>query len=129
MSIQQDLFGPPPRSTARPPSRTAAVGPSWRERRDDGIRRAHEHAEADEPGWTERAALYLRDYAARVAHGQPFLLEDAREASGARVSAPANPKAWGRAVQVAARRGWLVREGYAPARSSNGSPKCAWRAA
>lgn len=116
MSIQQELFPLPGRA------------PDWMRRRDGGIRRAYDHAEAGEPGWTERAALYLRDYATRVAHGQPFLAEDAREASGARINQPDSNKAWGKAVQVAARRGWIMKAGYAPARSSNGAPKCAWRA-
>jgi len=95
------------------------------ERRDDGIRRAKEHAESDAPGWTEAAAAYLREYA-RQTCGEPFLVENAIEVyRGAR---PANKRAWGAATQLAARRGWIVKAGYALARSSNQSPKCTWRA-
>lgn len=127
-ATQPDFFSPLPPLT-RTPRRAAAGLPVARERAQDGIRLALEHADADVPGWTETAAAYLRDYAVRVAVGQPWLLEDARDASMGRVSDPDNLKAWGAAVQLAARRGWLVRAGYAPARSSNGSPKCLWRAA
>jgi hypothetical protein len=100
----------------------------WVNRRDLGIARAQQRAEREHEGWTDLAAEYLRDYSTRVAHGQPFLLEDARDASYGRVVRPSNDKAWGAAVQRAAKRGWLAKAGYAPARSSNGSPKCTWRA-
>lgn len=96
------------------------------ERRDAGIRRAQEHAESDQPGWTETAAEYLRFYAEHRTFGQPFLIEDAASVyTGAR---PANGKAWGAAVQMAARRGWISKAGAAPARSSNLSLKHLWQA-
>jgi hypothetical protein len=95
-----------------------------RSRRDDGMQRAEDHAEADDPGWTESAATYLRFFA-RHAAGQPFLVEDAAAIYPYR---PANGKAWGPAVRLAVKRGWLTKAGYAPARTSNLSPKCTWRA-
>jgi hypothetical protein len=96
-------------------------------RRDLGIARAQRRAEREAgDDWTETAAAYLADYAHRVAGGQPFLIEDARDAAGARVPRVENGRAWGGAVRAAARRKWLVRAGYAPARSSNHSPKCLW---
>lgn len=99
----------------------------WIARRDLGIARAKQKAEREYDGWTLAAAEYLRDYAGRT-FGEPFLLEDAREASRFRVAQPTNQKAWGAAVQLAHRQGWIQKAGYAPARSSNGSPKCLWRA-
>jgi hypothetical protein len=102
----------------------------WVDRRDLGIARAERRARrecGDE--WTLSAATYLALYARNTAVGQPFLLEDAREASAGKVTAPTNAKAWGAAVQFAVRSGWLQKAGYAPARSSNGSPKVLWRTA
>lgn len=97
----------------------------WINRRDLGIARARQRAEREcGDTWTRKAAEYLRDYARR-AFGQPFLLEDAREVS--RLPKPTNAKAWGAAVQLACRQRWIEKAGYAPARSSNGSPKCVWR--
>ena len=92
-------------------------------RRDLGMARVQRAADDAVASWTERAAAYLRDYA-RTTHGQPFLVEDAAEVS--RLPAPPNAKAWGPAAQLAARMGWIRRAGYAPARSSNRSPKCLW---
>lgn len=109
MNLTGDLFAPTPEA-----------------RRDLGMARVRRAADDAAHDWTELAAAYLRDYALTT-HGQPFLVEDAAEVS--RLPAPPNAKAWGPAVQIAARRGWIVRAGYAPARSSNLSPKCLWRAA
>ena len=95
--------------------------------RDEGMARAQEHAEADQPGWTEAAATFLRDYAQTVAG--PFLVEQARTASKHRVALPENTKAWGPAAVLAVKRGWSVKAGYGPASSSNGSPKTLFRSA
>lgn len=95
-------------------------------RRDLGITRAQLKAERESPKWTDIAAEYLRGYATRIASGQPFLIEDAIEASYGKVPSVANRRAWGAAVQAAARREWIVKVATAPARSSNGSPKCTW---
>jgi hypothetical protein len=97
----------------------------WIERRDLGIHRAQGKAERElGSGWTERAARFLCEHAARSV--EPFMLEDAREKAPPTLGAPTNPKAWGAAALFAARRGWIKRVGYAPAKSSNGSPKCLW---
>jgi hypothetical protein len=117
--VQQDLFAPPP-----PPSRSdsrAARGASCKARRDAGIARARDHAEADLPGWTESAAAFLAAYALSV--GGTFLVEQCRDASIGRLPAPDNLKAWGPATTFAIRKGWIRRVGWAPACSSNGSPK------
>lgn len=100
---------------------------TWKARRDEGMARAQEHAEADQPGWTEAAATFLRDYAQTVAG--PFMVEQARIASKHRVAIPENAKAWGPAAVLAVKRGWIVKAGYGPASSSNGSPKTLFRSA
>lgn len=97
-------------------------------RRELGITRAQLKAERSSPKWTDTAAEYLRGYATRIAVGQPFLIEDAIEASYGKAPSVANRRAWGAAVQAAARREWIEKDGFGPARSSNGSPKPRWRA-
>lgn len=105
----------------------------WLDRRDLGIHRAQvkAHRECGED-WTVRAATFLYHYAACVALGQPFMVEDARQVAHTKrygVPRNSNPKAWGAAVQMARRKGWIRAAGYAPARSSNGSPKVLWERA
>ena len=113
---QDDLFGKPP-TPEKDPIIVAA------ERMREGMQRAERHAEKDAPGWTERAALHLRAYAA--AHGE-FLIEDARESF---VERPANLKSWGPATTVAKNRKWIVKTGgVRAAKSSNLSPAILWRA-
>jgi hypothetical protein len=85
--------------------------------------RASERADRASDGWTEKAAMYLASYA-RL--GDRFLIE---EATVKYPHTPPDGRAWGAATRLASRRGWIRRVGYAPAASSNGSPKCLWAAA
>ena len=87
---------------------------------------AQAHADADVPEWTDTAAAFLRDYS--LAFGGAFLIEQARRSSRGKIPKPENLKAWGPAAAKAVRKGWIVKVGYAPACSSNGSPKWTWRA-
>lgn len=99
-------------------------------RRDLGITRARAGAQRQHGDpWTLSAATYLRLYANKIGRGATFLLEDARAASIGRVAEPDNQKAWGAAAVLAAREGWIMKCGFGPAQSSNGSPKTLWRAA
>lgn len=94
-----------------------------RRRARDGIRRAGDHADELFDNWVRVAAIWLCQYA--LAHDGPFLIEDARK--GFTVPPP-DARAWGAATREAVRLGAIVRAGYAPANSSNRSPKCLWRA-
>ncbi|HRC61612.1 MAG TPA: hypothetical protein PLX85_00125 [Dehalococcoidia bacterium] len=121
--LQLDAFGPPP----TPRRREARL------KRDLGMIRAELSQERASHDWNLQAAMYLREYARRIAQGQPFKIEDAREASASRVPVPKNQKSWGPAVMFAARQKWIKRaEGpdgrpmYDRARSSNLSPKPLW---
>jgi len=98
---------------------------AWQARRDAGMAAAQAHADTDCPEWTDLAAAFLRDYAALV--GGAFLVEQARIAALHRVPTPENLKAWGPAAVKAVRKGWIVKAGYGPASSSNGSPKTLFR--
>lgn len=90
--------------------------------RDVGMARAERGAGSD---WQRLALGYLREYVAL--DGAPFMAEDFRvfaEAHG--LAPPANSKAYGPLMMQAARLGIVRACGYAPAASSNGSPKVRW---
>lgn len=116
---QIDAFAPLPVLTAG--STRRAAGASSKARREAGMARAQAHAEDDCPGWTERAAAFLRDYSLYI--GGAFLIEQGRLAARGKIPAPDNLKAWGPATQMAVRKGYITKIGYAPACSSNGSAK------
>jgi hypothetical protein len=97
-----------------------------RERGKVGSRRAGERADRASDGWTEKAANWIRVYADYSIHGESFLIEEASSHFG---TPPPDPRAWGHATRLAVKRGWIKKVGYAPAASSNGSPKCLWAAA
>jgi len=91
-----------------------------RDRGQTGSRRAGERADRASEGWTERAAYAIWEHAGC---GERFLIEDV--AFGYPWTPP-DPRAWGHATRLAVKRGWIKKVGYAPAASSNGSPKCLW---
>lgn len=95
-----------------------------RARRDDGIQRSGDHAGAI---WRRGARGYLLEFLST----QPgaLLAEDVRGFAEARgFTFPPDGRAWGVVFQSAAREGLIVKVGYAPAKSSNMSPKVQWRA-
>lgn len=84
-------------------------------------------AESSGAAWRERALGYVREFVARV--NGPFLAEDIREFAQERGFAdPPDARAWGVVMQRAAREHIVQSFAYAPARSSNGSPKVLWKA-
>ena len=94
-----------------------------RQRGTDGMQRAADPATRE---WQDKAVGYVRLYA--VVHAE-FLAESARAmAEHDGLPVPPSKKAWGAVMQRAAREGIVERIGYAPACSSNGAPKCLWRA-
>jgi len=98
------------------------------ERRDIGIHRAVEKADRDVPDWSWVAYYGLLKYT-QVNKLRTFLAEDVREwcERYGYVPPPENGKAWGAVMQRAARRKVIEKCGYAPAKSSNLSPKVLWR--
>jgi hypothetical protein len=103
----------------------AASTKQAKRRRDSGMQRAAEHAEAVIDGWQEKASEQLRIYVASRL-GAPFLAEDFVSWSRYRVPAPPDGRAFGAVLKRAARSGWITKQGYAPAKSSNLSPKVLW---
>lgn len=102
-----------------------------RARRDHGIQQAGDHAGER---WRKSARGYLLEYIARHPRSQfpdgvTFLAEDIREYAEAHgFDRPPDGRAWGVVFQSAAREGLIRKAGYAPARSSNLSPKVLWAA-
>lgn len=103
-------------------------------RRDDGIDRAVAHAEANHKLWLERGVGMLR-YFVEGLHGKGFLAEDfvawLQKQTPTTLKTvfpkPPDPRAYGGIIQAAVKAGIIVKVGYAPAKSSNCSPKCLWR--
>lgn len=81
---------------------------------------AADKAEKLERGWREQAIEAVRAHAARHEH---FLAEDIRLP----IPEGADGRGSGSIVQAAARLGICAKDGYAPARTSNGTPKVYWK--
>jgi hypothetical protein len=91
-------------------------------RRDKGIHDSADHAGGD---WIEEAVGYLEQYTVNAR--APFLGEQVRAwAEGQGLAAPPDGRAWGAVMQAGRRRKLIVSCGYAPAKSSNLSPKVLW---
>lgn len=98
-------------------------------RRDDAIEQVVSHADTLDPHWSSRAYSALELYCKKVA--EPFIIEDVRawaEGLGL-ISPPHDLRAWGAVIRRAAANGIVRKVGFAPARSSNLSPKVSWQAA
>lgn len=98
-----------------------------RARRDDGIERAVDHAEAVRAGWKKRARGYLLEYIAMHGRDAEFLAEAVREWAEVRgMDAPPDARAWGH-VFIAAKREKVIKGvGVERAKSSNLSYKVLW---
>ncbi len=96
--------------------------------RNSGIARSVNHADSVDDKWSDRAYYVLMRYAEmQKGTGRKFLAEDVRQfAAGNGFKTPTSSKAWGAVMQRAAKNKLIVKVGYAPARSSNLSPKCQW---
>ena len=93
-------------------------------RRDTGMQQAVDHADSVSFQWSERAYGHVFDF---CQHRRPFLTEDARAFAEARgFSQPPDGRAWGAVMKRAFANGLVKKVGYAPARSSNLSPKVLW---
>lgn len=96
-------------------------------RRELGIQQSAEHANQAEDEWTGQALALLTAFALQV--GRPFLIEEARayaEVNG--LPAPPDARAWGYVARKAYAKKRIDKVGFAPAASSNCSPKVQWTA-
>ena len=97
------------------------------DRRDEGIARAADRNERRHAGWQHEALGHLATFLSWQGD-RTFLAEEVREyAVSAGLVLPTDGRAWGALMQLAKRLEWIVAVGYAPARSSNLSPKVLWQ--
>jgi hypothetical protein len=78
--------------------------------------------------WHRAADKLLDEYLVATRCQENFLAEQFVAWAASRIEAPPDPRAWGPVIQRAAHKKKIIRVGYAPATTSNGSPKCLWRA-
>lgn len=96
----------------------------------EGMDSSAAHAEYDAPGWGDRAFASVRDRFIIFGRYTPFTMEEARQwAYALGLDHPAEERAWGSVTQRLVREGVIEPVGYAPAKSSNGSPKRTYRIA
>lgn len=107
---------------------TSAIGMSQSlAARDAGMASSAEHAEQDAPGWGERAMDLLRGWV-YGAPNHPFTIEEFRMAVTAYgFPQPPDLRAYGSLARRAIREKLIEPVGYAPAVSSNLSPKRTYR--
>ena len=96
------------------------------EARDLGVQRAADHANRVESEWTGQALGMLTAYATSAS--EPFLIEQVRAwAEKHGLPEPPDARSWGAVTRRAAAKRLIEKVGYAPAASSNCSPKVQWR--
>lgn len=96
------------------------------QRAKTGMERAIQHADREEPGWSSDAlVMFTREVRVRT---EAFTVEQIRMAIEPALPKPPDLRSWGSITQTAIKRGVIVKTGeYAPAASSNGSPKPLYR--
>lgn len=124
---QLDIF-----STAAPAHqrrRVHRVKPKGHEAGNEGLRRAIEATERRVPGWTELAVAAVKLYVATTKAGEKFTMEALRQKVEAGLPPPHDLRSWGNVPRMCCKLGILTRKKgeYAPAESSNGSPKPVYR--
>lgn len=97
-----------------------------RRQAEEGMGRALEHAEADSPGWGSQALAYLRQYAETHDRFPGWFATQAADLTGA-VPTPPTLKAWGSIFTKAARKGWIVKDGYGQDPHRHANPCPIWR--
>lgn len=98
-----------------------------KDKRDIGMARATDRASREQEAWPVAAMFYLAVFIS-IRGKQPFLAEDVIEfckGSLFEFEAP-DSRAWGSVFRRAAKEGVIRKVGYAPAKSSNMSPKTLW---
>ena len=93
-----------------------------------GMRQAVDHADAEQPNWSARAADILRRYALVTPE---FMAEDVRAYAHKveHLPTPPEPRAWGAVVNAAVRNGIIARDRYALTKipPAHATPRPVWR--
>lgn len=98
-----------------------------RELRDDGIRRAADHAGEE---WKNDAFALMLEYLAQHP-GELFMTEDCRHWAADKIEAPPDNRAWGHVALRAAKGRYLIKHGYGTQKDPKHhmSPGIVWRIA
>lgn len=101
-----------------------------KDKRDIGMARATDRANREHEEWTDVAMFYLVVFLSFVnlSEKNQFLAEDVIEFCKRNRFETADSRAWGSVFRRAAKEGVIRKVGYAPAKSSNLSPKTLWEA-
>jgi hypothetical protein len=89
-----------------------------RERRDDGMKRAMDHAERIERGWKEMAYDFLVNVFIKHHHGR-FMTEQVRAACAGVVPEPPSARAWGGIIRKAVLAGLIHQVGFDKVKNKN----------
>lgn len=94
---------------------------------EQGMTRAVDHADREQPGWSEQAFEALLAFA--VTTEGEFTAERARAACHELgLAQPPDARAWGSVFNLASRRGHILKVGYAPRACGHNTPTIVWRA-
>lgn len=93
-------------------------------KRDEGIERAKNHAEAVEPGWNERADQMFKEWLQGWPQGYKFLIEDFRMSASIRgLPEPPSNRAFG-GMALRARKAELIKSVGLAATTSKKGHRC-----
>ena len=99
-----------------------------RYRGEIGMQRAASANDRHTPQWSEGAMAALLRHVQTIPHTASFIAEDIRLAVESKLPKPKDNRVWGSLTKSAAAKGYIVATGdYAPAKSSNASPKRLYR--
>lgn len=105
-----------------------SIVPTVREARakaDKGIKESADHADRVSSDWKILAIGYVLEHARS---NEYMLTEDVRERAHADgFEAAPDDRAWGYIMRASAKCAFIKSDGYAPAKSSNMSPKVRWK--
>lgn len=113
----------------RPRPKRAKTLQEAAQRRDEAIEAGLSHADRVKAEWRKWAYDYFKGLVALTT--SPFMAEDLIEKATAEgIWSPApDPRHYGGIIRMLAKDKVIVKIGYAPARTSNCSPKCLWQRA
>ena len=96
------------------------------ELRDQGMKKAVDHADAVIDNWSETAYRFLLMF---LQHRSMFMTEEVREASAKIIPEPPSLRAWGSVIVRAAKSGHIQRAGYKNVKNAkaHSTPATVWK--
>lgn len=100
--------------------------PTGEQLRDEGIKRAIDHADAEQPKWSEHAWWFLQTY---MKTHKTFTTEEVRKASEGVIPEPPDARAWGGIIRKAVKEEMIELITYVPAEDpkAHRRPTAKWR--